>query len=538
MLERNRLNPGDFVIPIPVGIPIKLIYNSSGVLSSMDKLESLNMDMSTLDVSSEHLSKRVIDSVTDCGMIPKSIPISGGTTIVCGIAVLDSYSKLFGQYPEAVFNFIDDNNFEVKEFHAFHVMSYAMNFSNMYAILNWLAVCKFSVLSGFLVPYDDMSRFEGYESDVLLKKTTIKYSMAYMIFNSTSKKLLNSNLRQGSLIDSPEEFINSNGVVMSRLHLTDGETLEIPFSVAKKFKLSENSIVYYLSTPSIVILDSEVSCKLFHKSTKYTERRCAICGSKLDVNQPVVRCSDEFCMSRQYNSYVHMMTVLNRPYVNFDTYLSYIMSKKGNVQLVDMLDMEDSPYEKYRISIGTILQSAIPTHCVGDRRVIDLFVSLCRNKWDTVTYYLKHSDRILVDFDFSSLDTREFIDCISDCRYAAQIESIYNHPKIEVCDSDKIYDADPILRGMKLCVTGLFQLGNYSDVKGVLSSYGAQVTDELIDGVNYVIVGDTYSDIDNVIVTSAINSNISVVGEGQFFEYFGIDKDIEENLLLKHNGGQ
>lgn len=531
MLERNRLNPGDFIVPIPIGIPIKLVYNSSGVLAcSMLKLPIEDVDMSTLEVSGDEVSPRVYDAIMECGMIPKSIPIHGGSTIICGVATLKSYRKVEGMYPYAVFDFIKSNNFEVDAFHAFYAMSYASTFTNHYAILNWLSICKFSNLSGFLLPHADMSKFESYQQTALEKKTDIKSVMGYMVFNNTQKRMIKTCLCQG-IVASVSEYLNSNGVFMSDIKLLDCVEMTVPFATAKKYRIMQNSVVVYnMVDDEPNIIEATLPVKLFQKLINYSERRCSVCGRLVNVDQPIVRCDSEFCMSRQYNDYKHMMSALRQPYLTFSNYIQAVMQFEIS-SIVEFVDRDMT--NPISISIETLLQSAIPTSAVGSRNSIKLFVSLCRNKWDTVMYYLQHVDRISVDFDFGRTDIREFIECISDDRYVLRIKELHDSDMIQLCETDKIYDADPILRGKVVCITGEFIVGNHSDVSGILSSYGAKVTSELDDNVNVVIVGDTQENIDGVMINAAKKSNISVISESEFFKHFEIDKDIEENLLLK-----
>lgn len=547
MFERNRLVPGDFVIPIPAGIPIKLIYNSSGILSSIGKLDSLDMNMSDISVSGDMLSSRMQDCIKSNSLVPMSIPIQGGTTIVLGVAVLSTHDmmSISGSYPDCVYHHVGDNNVTVESVHAFYVMSYGANFAKMYSvILNWLHVCKFSVLKGFLVPYNDMDKFnelEDYAIASCVCNIEIKLSMSYMIFDKNSISMIPNHLYSGTVIRRPVEYINSNGVLMSKISLDSGEEYDVTFHDAKSYSINEGSLIFYSLYPDFQIILCKLHSKLFQRLINYDERRCKICGGLMNINQPVVRCSDEYCMSRSYNAYVHMMHTLGQPYVDFHEYMRQLGMSSIVPSIVDMIDATVSQDAgSIDISLCTLINAAIPPSALGERRIIDVFVSLCRNKWGTVKYYLQRPDRLLIDFDLADtkLDIREFMECISNDYYVNIIESLHNHPRVRICETDKIYDVDPILRGSTICITGQFAVGNHDDVKGILRSYGAKVHDSLVDGTNTVIIGDLHTDINGVIVNAARKSNILVVEESEFFKHHEIDKDIQDNLLLKHSGGQ
>lgn len=547
MFERNRLVPGDFVIPIPAGIPIKLIYNSAGILSSIGKLDSLDMNMSDISVSGELLSPRMQDCIRSNNLVPMSIPIQGGTTIVLGVAVVSTSDmmKISGSYPDCIYHHIESNNVTVESVNAFYVMSYGANFAKMYSvILNWLHVCKFSVLKGFLVPYNDMDKFnelEEYAVSSCVHNIEIKVSMAYMIFDKNSLSMISNHLYSGTVISKPLEYINSNGVLMSKISLDSGEEYEVTFRDAKSYLINEGTSIFYSLYPHFHMILCKLHSKLFQRLINYDERRCAVCGGLMETNHPVVRCSDEHCLSREYKSYVHMMYTLCQPYVDFDVYIRKIKGLEALPSMIDLIDMTvSSDADSMNISLCTLINAAIPLSALGDRRLIDVFISLCRNKWGTVKYYLQRPDRLLVDFDLAEtkLDIREFMECISNDHYVRIIEGLYEHPRICICETDKIYDVDPILRGSNICITGQFAVGNHDDVKGILRSYGAKVTDSIVDGTNTLIIGDLHTDVNGVMVNAAKKANILVVDESEFFKHHEIDKDIEDNLLLKHSGGQ
>ena len=527
MLVRNRLKAGDFIVPIPLGMPLKLHYDADGILKDVsywkDSEDSPEFQASIKDTS------RLLKVLRKNTTFPNTVSLKGGTTFVYGALVFKGRCTANGYIPrdlipDMLFNATCECDASDLTFLAFTVESLAAKFKGASPIRKWLSLSQFTVLPGFLAPFNDISKINSMiesQCSSIIDTNTI---MAYATFNGSEELIMSTNLYQ-TIVTSPVfNEPNSHGAIMSHFHVIDKD-VTVSYYDAVKFNIKENTQLVFENNK---IICSYVDTKLF-KYPEFKDIKCPVCGKLMPVRS-VTRCSDEHCMSRMYDTVTHMLDTLRLPEMSFEKY-KFLLSNHSILCVADVLDLEEYSSLNIEASVTTLLEAIILPSKLLDRKVISQFVSQCKNSIETIMYYANHTSKIKTDLSLGNVDTDSLIEWLNDVENISDLQSILSSDSIKIVDTDKYYSAAAIFRNTTICITGEFDIGSRLDVKGILSSYSADVVDSIVPNTRYVVVGDRMENIDGVILSDAKKAGIPVVNENTFFKQFDIYDDIKHNLL-------
>ena len=520
MITRNRLNPGDYVVPIPLGIPLVLEYNSRGLINRMNLWAD---DDNEFETASIKLDSSVVNTLKHSSNIPNHISLKGGTTYVYGVITIPNPIKLSGKIPSDILAsmYIDAGSMKELNFMAFSMKSYAAKFAGASPIRKWLSINHFKLLPGFILPvykapYTDLSQID----ELTLKDNDVDVYMAYVKFDSTSENIISAELRQSIVSAKPDVYVNENGVFRANVR-TETDLIDISYQDMCKFGISEGTCLILRGESTVIHSSSP--------SIKSPDIVCPICGKVVPVNR-LTRCSDAHCLSRLYNDLNHMLTTLKLPMIEYAKYIELIKSHQIIV-LSDILDTSEYSGIEVSASLDTLLSAVICPKYVPDRRAIYQLVSQCHNSVESIMYYANHPNDIHRDLNMGNVNYNQLVMWLEEPENVSELHAMLYNTHIKIVETDKYFRTDPIFRNTTICITGDFESGSHSDIKGILSSYSARVVENVDSDMKYVVVGDSRCNVDSRIISAARSANIPVVEEHEFFKLFGIDKDIQNNLL-------
>ena len=553
MLLRNRLNVGEFVVPIPVGIPIVLRYNAKGFISKISFWTAWNVwdntHVTKLDFVEDsskpngRLNEFEISEIEGLSnlletnsLFPHTISLTGGTTWVYGVLVhnnelnkdddeYSAYAGLEGRLPYALCSnfssYFDD--LEDCKFFAFNMASHATTIAGASPIRKWLHIQRFSMLPGFLAPQGDSSAVDKCIESICYPEMGKVLYMAYATFSKTHIEVISTDTEICQVTSPVRTIVNENGAYMSKITVSSGEFL-VPLNTAKNLKVNKGV--------KLILQGSDIQGAMYPNNSKSDMPDFVLCSScyrKIPIRS-LTRCPDPHCRSRKYKAVCHMLKVLNADPISFEDYQTKLSNNyPSNFTMGDVLDIISEG--SFSVSLTTVLESVMYDVVMKDSTIVSLFVSSCLNSEESVQHYANNPTYIESDFDFGKHDAGILVDWFKDVENVMDLDSVLSHNKIHLVDSDKCFSAAPILRNTEICVTGDFECGGLTTVRRILGSYCAEVVTSIYANTRYVVVGDKKQSIDSRIISTARKVGIPVVGESTFFHAYGIDEDIARNLL-------
>lgn len=521
MFVRNVLHAGDFVTVVPLGLPLTLQYNENG------KLEKVyaGYEDDKVNVSSEILHTLAVNRT-----VPIRIPSTGGTTWVIGVLYSAHTAYSAGSLPEVIYDDImhqynaTPSNYQ---FYAGAVNSYGAVFNGAPATRNWLTLCKFNVLPGYIMPYK-------ITKDTLLNMfRTSKFPfqvpliMSYIVYRGADVLYVSTNLKQFT-VSKVVRYVDENGDIKGKLY-----TKSSPSSISVDYS---DIVNYNIHTNSVVVLDCYNSI-IYSASTdtKKRERRsseisCSVCGKLIRVPASgAVTCRDTHCVSRLYPIVSNMLAKLCLPEISYTRYSEAVQSKQI-LSAPDVLLLEEYRELDLSVTIPQLLSAIVPVDVVANELLFTSFANKCKNNIRTVQYYIQHPEQISTDLKVADLYTRRFIEWLTDPCNVSDLTALIDNPHIKFVDSNKQFNGPEIFRNKTILITGKFRHGSSDDISAILRSYAASVAYSFSSEVDCVLVGDILENIDGVAIKSAASQRVPVFSESEFFAKYEIDSDLATNL--------
>lgn len=539
MLLRNRLNAGDFIVPIPAGLYVKISYNAKGLLESIYAGGDGNDESNLLKLPQDEFMKLKNDKHL---AIPRQVNVSGGTTHVFGIIVPDSKLLKSLMLSASVGNLVDVIRMPLLKrivyedsynctLYAYNMKSNGVKISGRQAITRWISIQRFNLLPGFLAPYEQPETVDRCIKENC-EGANGKYAIycSYITFSKEGASEVYPLDVKVDLVESgPSLTMNENGVGFASVNCTYTGSHQFRLFTAKTFCISR--------TDKLVLEGDEVirniSCNTSaFEGIKQKSLFCPGCGRKLII-KGLTRCEDIHCVTRRYKAVCNMLDVLGLQKLDFNDYQKHFWNKKEyqSFAIGDVLDYVipegDNPLD---VTISTALESVMYT--VPDAlKLSSSLVNQCNQSLESLMYYANNPSRIASDFDFGKFSSESLIEWFEDVENILEFKSVIEHPKINIVQNTSFYSVPPILRGTKLCITGRFEFGSKANVIKLLSSYSAEIVDFVDDTVKFVVVGDKRIDVDGRLLSDARAAGVCIVEESKFFANFDITKDIKDNLL-------
>lgn len=520
LFAKTVCKPSSYVEVIPCGLQLRLQYNKNGIIEKACVGVDDN-DESALDIK----AFKQLHS-----FVPTTIPLSGGTTWVYGVLYTDSIpytpgnisTDLNDAYIEMILNGVQF------KFYAGHVHSLASSFNGSLAIRNWLALAKFNVLPGIVVPIDMSEQTLKMMMDTNNFNFNYPYISGYFVYEGLNYKYVPSGLTQCT-VKSVTKIVDQSGYIKGEIK-TDYETLKLMYSEVVSNNIQTATSLLYYKEDSLHILatrktDNKRRDKLPSKLT------CSVCKKQFNVpSSGPVRCDDEHCLSRQYPEVTNILRVLELPSMSFEDYKKAVKNDEITTS-TDVFLLDAYKDLKPEASLSQILRAATPIEVCADSSFFDKLASACNNSVETLLYYMNNPQRLNTELDIASLAGKRFIDWISDAYNALTLSTLLTF--VNVRTRKPSFEGAPIFRGNKFVITGLFKRGNYDKIASILESYAGKVIPDMNEELpSAVIVGSTNEGISGSIIKKARVHNIPILEEDGFFTQYEIDNDIASANLL------
>lgn len=518
MFVRNILRPGDYLVPVPLGVPFTLEYNDNGALANVylgyreDKVL---------------LERQIKETVITCVGVPFQIPIVGGTSWVEGVLYSRSHFLVSGDSSSTGAQArLEDcvTHPDRYRFYACNVSSIAAKFYGAGPIRQWLKLNKFETLVGQLMPAKiTKSSFENLWSE---KKFGFEYPlmMYYFIFRTKEVSILNTLIQQDIVTSVTKEY-TTTGYIRARVKCKKS-TYVLDYYQVVKNNIQKGDLIYISNHDLNNILKS-ISFNPKSNSNRSQKIKCDYCGKSFDVTKNTM-CDDTNCFSRRFNECNRLLEVFAIPPITFDQYTELV--KSGTILTIsDILDIDSHKNYTLSASISSIVRAVVPEEIVRNDDEITSFVNKCNNNKDTFKYYIDHLDR--ASYDFGAPLESDFLCWLIDPQNVSELKSILDNPRYQSNINDVLFDGPPIFRDKKIYITGKFVHGNTNYMSSLIASYGAQCTNVFDVDCDLVLVGGILENVSSKCIKQARNMNIPVMDEKEFFARYDIDTDIQANLL-------
>lgn len=516
MYVRNCLHAGDYLVTVPLGIPITVQYDVDGNIEKVFQ----GYDESATDVSDS-----LLDLFIHSNTCPLHVATSGGTVWVQGVLYTSKPYRNSGKLPDVVVtDMIQDfcNDPSKFNFFAGHLKSVTDVLIGSMANRQWLSMSNFHTLPGYLISADmDQSAFDSMV-DTDRFPFQYPYIMNYFIYRGSDFLIVDAPIYQYRCVDVVD-VLKHNGEICAVVSCDHpGMNIEVSYQQIKQHEVQQDSYLLLELTDSATLLYADNSNVKHPKD--FSKHSCPICHKMLTVySDQDLFCDDVHCLSRKYLSLQNFCRILNLPTISFSEYLKCIQSG----ELTDIMDIIDIYQKDIQATISTVLKAFISPLEVPSASVIDRFVQKCNNNVDTVLYYMDNSSRISTEFGMNDVNSLKLIRWFQDRQNCEDIARFLYHPNVQISGCDKKFDGPPIFRNKVITVTGTFRHGDLSDICAIFQSYSAVVTSELLDSTNCVVVGDIPEDVNGSIVKKAHKRGIPIFYERNFFDTYNIDEDLK-----------
>ena len=514
MIISKEVKSGEYVLFVPIGLPITIQYGENGVIEKVFEgflLEKHSPSEKLLNVIYEN-------RVTCC-----SIPLKGGTTWVSGVLYCDKLFKCTGTLPECAFEailgyFLSNPN----EFNFFvgQVESTASVFDSASTLRRWASLAKFHMLPGSVITESNRD-WSNHIKNSAFKNPLYTHYIVYG--NPKEVRYVKSNITS-YVVEDVKTYTDEYGNIKDEI-ITSDSIHYLNHADVVRTSLTKGSIVISNKFNELLKVYNEKSVKL---SDKY---QCKWCYRITDIPKSgEFKCADTHCMSRQYPVISHFLHSLDLPEMTYTDY-----AKKCDAHEITCLsDIFLLPqYKDLRIHTtwGKLLSAIVPSFAVPNSACIESFCSYCKNNSNTIHHYLENPSNIKKDFDIHDRMINNFIEWLSDPYNILQIETIAYSENIILNNTNRVFEGAPIFRSNIFLLTGDFLRGTKEDIESIIRSYSGTVTDSLDDNVSGVIVGSKHENINGMILRAARKRHIPIIEENQFFSQYEIDNDIKSNLL-------
>lgn len=520
MLERNLLRQGEFVVPVPAGMPCVLEYDQFGVICKVYR---------GFDNHGEIWKE--IDQICEIASVPKTIQLQGGTTRVIGVIVDPSiYDHTFGSI-EAAFADAVAKNISADPGHckflAGTVESLAAKFNGYSAIKLWLQTNMFDPLGGFIIGQkndDDTLVYSIIRAGMCEPALQFPFISDYLVFNASGMRRIPTGISQ-YLINSCECKVSSSGTwygsyTRATSDDVDSQEYRLPYSMIIKFNIQPGTR-YVVDKQGNVLQSWGEDMSNLHQ--------CPNCHKMVNVpeNGPTL-CDNDYCTSRLYPRIHQMLSKFNQPVISFQDFEAYI--KDGSIQsLLDIFMIPQYCNSKVDISLSTAISALVPNSDSCEDAIRRL-CNNCKDDLDTLIYYLNNVDSIYSDFRMNLKLLDPVRDWFSNDLHINELEDLIHIPNITLVQNTKLFEGAPIFFGKTVTITGDFIRGTHSRIFDILSSYSATVVEDDISNSQYLVTGSKQENVNGSLVQAAKLRRIPVVDENTFFELFDIDSDLALNL--------
>lgn len=516
MFVRNLLQAGDYAIAVPAGIRITLQYDSKG------SIEAVYVG----HPGDQVLHPELLNPIIAADEVPVHIPTTKGTSYVYGCLYTDDIYDIEGELLGVVeSNYIRHYLEDPSRFHFFagYIQNYAVGTNTVLPIQRWLKTMNFDVLPGHLIPPNPTE--EKFQTILNLDTYPFKYPriMSFIVHRNSKFQFVPTKLSQ-VVVKSIEKYTTYEGYIFANITSNNQNVFTVSYAEVVNFNIHEGSVLL-VDSDNCIIDCNDVS----NKNNSYKHQiSCEYCGRLITVPKTNVNftCEDSHCVSVLYTRVNHMLSKFGLEKTTFERLKEFAKKTNNKLCLSDVLDMEEYSNSHVSIDIANLLHAIVPSNILPRFSDWTVFCNKCNNSIDTIMYYLKNSDKMMLDLHLDTHVYRRFYTWIQDPENFFDISGIVEHPNVTVISSGKKFEGAPIFRNKSIYITGACIHGSFDDMKSILTSYSAEVCDAFNTAVDCVIVGGLHEGVSGKAIQRAKMMGIPIFEETEFFNKYDIDTDI------------
>jgi hypothetical protein len=515
MYTTDNLKPGDFVMPLPVGLQLTIEYNTEGSIAKVYTGYKDRTDI-TKDIIGILIAKKTV---------PAKIHITGCDTWVFGVLYTSETISKTADIPDGIKD--DLLSFYLSNPLRFNFFAASVECSNgsilgSIAIRRALAMQQFKILPG----WDLLSNFNDKLLSLWMQegKYTFKPVVTDLVALGRDSGLKYTHLGARQIkVDTIVNVVDDNGFLKSYIAYRDAlETISINYADRVHFNIEKGTTVYFNRNQEILFSDTMTSAK------QPAPIKCKKCGKLIEIPaRGTARCENVHCISRLVPVVQAFVGCLGLPKYDNVTVKSWV-DKQAITCISDIFLLDEYKDCKLEVSIASLLRAMIPYDIIARDDVLMLFTTACMENPKTVEYYMLNPEQIPTDLRIQHMDLQALIDWFLDDCNVSDMSTLLTLPQITIADRNKKFDGAPIFRDKIIFITGTFLHGSLGYVASILQSYSAKVTTAMSNNVDLVLVGGTHENIDGRAITTARQLHIPISEELDFFAAYDIDTDIAE----------
>ena len=526
MYLANVMKAGDYLTPVPVGLPITLQYNFSGNL----EIVYLRFGNDRIDVTSE-----LMDTLRKYHTVPAIVHLKKGITTVRGVLYTAEMMYDSGHLPYCVEASLKAKFLKNPSQFNFFAATWDSSEGVVQGptpIKQMLNMSKFKSLPGWLVPTgmnrEILRRFVTYPSYTFNPDMLTNYIIFrgdQVIYHSTQMKQF--------VVSKVVKYTDEAGFIKARVYASNpiddrfGSFISVDYPEVVKWDIQTDTLIV-LDAVNQIILSRQTTDKKRQKRSN--QLACTQCNKAFTVpKEGQVSCPDLHCVSHLIPHIKQFIAVSNLPSLEVDT-LSELVSSKKLTCVPDIFTLPGYRDVSIDMTLSDILRSLVPFIYIPRVDAMKLFAGACNNNIERFSYYCNNPEAIVSDLGISHPDIPKLTAWLGDNYNLADISSLLSAPQIVVAKQDKKFDGVPMFRGKSIFLTGKFIRGSLADIGSILSSYSATILYTFNDTADCIIVGSMLEDIDGESVQRARSLGIAVFEEDSFFLKYEIDADIATNL--------
>lgn len=528
LITKTFCRPGSLIYIVPTGLLVTLRYDAHG---NINLISAGFYNFGDDAIEDAVLPPEFQKAVVSHGIVPGSIKITGGNTVVWGVFYSDEFHAANGAIPGCEFDRIigDIISGNIKyHFYAGNLESGAIALTNPTAIDKNGRLSGFDMLPTWLVPVDatDTALKDYITSNI---HCPFKYPLisGFVVYEGTSKGYFHSVDLHTITVTNTIKYVNHSGYHKYKVFYGDDEILYMQYPDAAHFNVQAGSQL---------VLDGETVVWSNTKSSNHSERLpkrvvCKSCGKILDVpDMGVMTCTNPYCTSLLYPRIDRFCKVLDLDLISKEQFDKYVSNSDLQI-FPDVLLLPEYKDLKIQKNLWEVIFACLPMEVGLDKQWLIKFCNRCNNNYATVKFYFDNPIQIYTELDLNV--TRRLANWLSEPRNIVELDTIINSEQIEVITQDRIlgFDGAPIFRNKTIFITGTFRHGTIPEIKAILESYSATVVTEFDEYIQCVLVGDIKDGIDGQAILAAREMHLALFNESEFFAKYDIDADLEKYLI-------
>lgn len=518
MFIKDKFKSGEFIMVMPVGIPLTVQYSPKGIL------ERAYIGIEEPDDLCE-VSHSMFNMLYNSKKVPVKIPLTGGTTRVRGVLYTGTNYAASGNLPDCIMMDMTCDFTESPDkfnFFASIVTSTATNIKGGAATQRWFNMCQFNTLPSFLAPTP--LTYESWDKAVSMNYPFIPNMVMYYVVHSNSGyRLVPTELTQ-FVVSKTQDYIDEFGNIKVSVYHSSGK-VRLDYADVLKFNIQRGRCL---------VMRKSVPLRCFGNTRKDkvpSVISCKMCGKQIVAHSSgSVKCGDPHCLSNIYPDIKHFIHSFNLPEIGFEEYLEFVGLGKIK-KLVDIFSL--SAYSGYTLetNLSSLLRALIPVKLIPQDDVIKLFCQKCNGNVNMFNYYVQNPHAIQKDFHLTGKFVGHLVKWLSDNYNQTTITELIDSDYVTITDGGMKFQGSPIFRNKRILITGQFTHGSHDDIKSILKSYSAEVVERFDSDIDCAIVGSTLEDVNSIELNKVKLLGLPIFDESEFFSKYEIDKDLNENLL-------